>query len=70
MTKETKKVIFLDPDKDIAFSIIRTKEKKEVQFLGSKFDFMYLLLQANEYCPDVKEAMKLALDFLSQPEKN
>lgn len=70
MTKETKKVVFLDPDKEIAFSIIRTKEKKEVQFEGTKFDFMYLLIQANSYCPDVKEAMQLALDFLKQPENN
>ena len=70
MTKETKKVIFLDQDKDIAFSIIRTKAKQEVQFEGTKFDFMYLLIRANSYCPDVKEAMILALEFLKQPENN
>jgi len=70
MTKETKKVVFLDPDKDIAFAIVRTKEKSFVQFEGTKFDFMYLLLKANEYCPDVKEAMQLALNYLKQPENN
>jgi hypothetical protein len=70
MTKETKKVVFLDADKDIAFAIVRTKEKSFVQFEGSKFDFMYLLIRANEYCPDVKEAMQLALDYLKQPENN